>query len=80
MFLHIGLTVIVYHGVIKAKRGFLLLAIILHMLMDTFPALYQRGIMPLWVVEVWGILWVVVTVLIAKRLYHIDSGKANSSN
>ena len=80
MFLHIGLTVIVYHGVIKAKRGFLLLAIILHMLMDTFPALYQRGIMPLWVVEVWGILWVVVTVLIAKRLYQIDSGKANSSN
>ena len=80
MFLHIGLTVIVYHGVLKAKRGFLLLAIILHMLMDTFPALYQRGIMPLWVVEVWGILWVVVTVLIAKRLYQIDSGKANSSN
>lgn len=80
MFLHIGLTVIVYHGVIKAKRGFLLLAIILHMLMDTFPALYQRGIMPLWVVEVWGILWVVVTVLIAKRLYQIDSGKASSSN
>jgi uncharacterized membrane protein YhfC len=80
MFLHIGLTVIVYHGVIKAKRGFLLLAIILHMLMDAFPALYQRGIMPLWVVEVWGILWVVVTVLIAKRLYQIDSGKANSSN
>lgn len=80
MFLHIGLTVIVYHGVLKAKRGFLLLAIILHMLMDTFPALYQRGIMPLWVVEVWGTLWVVVTVLIAKRLYQIDSGKANSSN
>ncbi len=80
MFLHIGLTVIVYHGVIKAKRGFLLLAIILHMLMDTFPALYQRGIMPLWVVEVWGILWSVVVVLLAKRVYRIDSGNVTRSN
>ncbi len=72
MFLHIGLTVIVFYGVIKAKRGFLLMAIILHMLMDTFPALYQKGIMPLWLVEVWAAFWTVVVVFFARRLYRFD--------
>ena len=65
MALHIGLTVIVYYGVISEKKGFLPLAILLHMLMDTFPALYQRGVVPLWSVEVWG----AATGFIAARLY-----------
>ena len=69
MLLHIGLTVIVYYGVITAKKGFLPLAIILHMLMDTFPALYQRGAVPLWSVEIWAALWTVVIVFIAVRRY-----------
>ena len=46
MFLHIGLTVIVYYGVVNAKKMYLPLAILLHMLMDTFPALYQRSVVP----------------------------------
>ena len=69
MSLHIGLTVIVYYGVISEKKGFLPLAILLHMLMDTFPALYQRGVVPLWTVEVWGAFWAAVTGFIAARLY-----------
>lgn len=69
MALHIGLTVIVYYGVISEKKGFLPLAILLHMLMDTFPALYQRGVVPLWTVEVWGAFWAAVTGFIAARLY-----------
>ena len=69
MLLHIGLTVIVFYGIINTKKGFLPLAVLLHMLMDTFPALYQRGAVPLWSVEVWAALWTVVTVLIATRLY-----------
>ena len=69
MLLHIGLTVIVFYGIINAKKGFLPLAVLLHMLMDTFPALYQRGAVPLWSVEVWAALWTVVSVLIATRLY-----------
>ena len=69
MSLHIGLTVIVYYGVISEKKGFLPLAILLHMLMDTFPALYQRGVVPLWTVEVWGAFWAAVTGFIAVRLY-----------
>ncbi len=69
MLLHIGLTVIVFYGIRNAKKGFLPLAVLLHMLMDTFPALYQRGAVPLWSVEVWAALWTAVVVLTAARLY-----------
>ena len=69
MLLHIGLTVIVYDGVVRARKARLPLAILLHMLMDTFPALYQRGVVPLWTIEVWGAFWTVVTLYIAVKLY-----------
>nr|MCR5761314.1 YhfC family intramembrane metalloprotease [Sphaerochaetaceae bacterium] len=73
MLLHIGLTVIIYFGVVKAKRGLLPMAIILHMLTDMFPALYQRGLMPLWVVEVWIAFWTVFVVYTAVRLNRLIS-------
>ena len=69
MLVHIGLTVIVYYGVRNAKKICLPIAVILHMLVDTFPALYQRGIVPLWTVEVWAALWAAVIVFIAVKLY-----------
>ena len=69
MFLHIGLSVIVYYCVVDDKKIFLPLAIILHMLTDTFAALYQRSVVPLWTVEIWTAIWVVVVVLIAIKLY-----------
>ena len=69
MLLHIGLTVIVFYGVQNEKKGCLPLAILLHMAMDAFPALYQRGAVPLWSVEVWAALWTAIIVFIAVRLY-----------
>ena len=69
MLLHIGLTVIVYYGVCNAKKACLPAAILLHMLMDTFPALYQRSVVPLWAVEIWVALWAAVIVFIAVKLY-----------
>ena len=69
MLLHIGLTVIVYYGIINAKKAYLPMAVLLHMLMDTFPALYQRGAVPLWSVEVWAAVWTAVIVFIAGKLY-----------
>jgi len=69
MLLHIGLTVIVYYGVVNAGKIYLPMAILLHMLMDTFPALYQRGLVPLWAVEVWAAVWTVAVVFIAVKLY-----------
>ncbi|MBQ3865934.1 MAG: YhfC family intramembrane metalloprotease [Clostridia bacterium] len=75
LLLHVGLTVIVYYGVINAKKIYLPMAILLHMLMDTFPALYQRGLVPLWAVEVWLAVWTAAVVFIAVKLY----GKMKSS-
>ncbi len=69
MLVHIGLTVIVYYGVRNAKKICLPIAVILHMLVDTFPALYQRGIVPLWTVEVSAALWAAVIAFIAVKLY-----------
>ena len=69
MFIHIGLTVIVYYGVINAKKAYLPIAVLLHMLMDTFPALYQRSVVPLWSVEVWAAVWTIIIVFIAVKLY-----------
>ncbi len=69
MLLHIGLTVIVFYGIKNGKKVYLPLAILLHMLMDTFPALYQRGVVPLWTVEVWGAIWTALVVIIAVRQY-----------
>jgi len=69
MLLHIGLTVIVYYGVVNAGKACLPLAILLHMLMDTFPALYQRGLVPLWAVEIWAAVWTVIVVFLAVKLY-----------
>ena len=69
MLLHTGLTVIVYYGVVNARKICLPAAILLHMLMDTFPALYQRGVVPLWAVEVWAGVWVAVVGWTALKLY-----------
>ena len=69
MLLHIGLTVIVFYGVCSARKGYLPLAVLLHMLMDTFAALYQRGAVPLWSVEVWAAFWTAAIDLTAVRLY-----------
>ncbi len=69
MSLHIGLTVIVYYGVEAGKKNCLPPAVLLHMLMDTFPALYQRGAVPLWAVEVWAAFWTGTVLLIAAGAY-----------
>ena len=69
MLLHIGLTVIVFYGVRSKGKGYLPLAVLLHMLMDLFAALYQRGVVPLWTVEVWAAFWTAITGFIAVRLY-----------
>ena len=69
MVLHIGLTVIVFYGVCKEKKGCLPLAIVLHMLTDTFPVLYQRGVLPLWAVEIWAAFWAAAVGWIAVQLY-----------
>ena len=74
---HIGLTVIVFYGVHSAEKGYLPLAILLHMLMDMFAALYQRGAAPLWSVEVWVAVWVMVILFLAVKLYRKMKGSSS---
>ena len=69
MLLHIALTVIVYAGIVRERKAFLPLAILLHMLTDTFHVLYQRGVLSLWSVEVWVALLTAITLFIAVKLY-----------
>ena len=66
--------VIMFYGVKNGKKVFLPLAILLHMAMDTFPALYQRDVMPLWSVEVRAIVRAAAIVLIAGKLYKKMAG------
>lgn len=80
MGIHIGLTVIVYYGVVGAKKVCLPGAILLHMLADTFPALYQKGVLPLWSVEVWTALWTVSIVFIAVKLYRKTKAQETAQN
>ena len=80
LLLHIGLTVIVYYGVVNARKIYLPMAILLHMLMDTFPALYQRGLVPLWAVEVWAATWAAIVVFIAVKLYGKMKGSSQTGN
>ena len=79
MFLHIGLTVIVFYGVTESGKSCLPLAILLHMLADTFPALYQRGVVPLWAVEIWAAGWILIIVCIAARMYRKFSNQDEES-
>ena len=69
MFAHIGLTVIVFHGIAENRKGCLPLAILLHMAVDSFAALYQRAVVPLWLCEIWAAFWAAVIVFIAVKLY-----------
>ena len=78
MLLHIGLTVVVYYGVCNANKDCLPIAILLHMLMDTFPALYQRNVVPLWSVEIWVASWTAVIIFVAVKLYGIMKGSSSS--
>ena len=69
MFIHIGLSVIVFYGVFRGRKACLPLALLLHMLVDTFPAMYQKGLMPLWSVEVWILFWTAAILFLAVLFY-----------
>lgn len=69
MFIHIGLTVIVFYGVENKKVRYLFFAILLHMNVDLFPAMFQRNLIPMWLTEVWLGVWTIVIMIFAVKLY-----------
>ena len=69
MVIHISLTLIVFYGIRESKKVYLLLAVLAHAALDLFPALQQRGVVPMWMVEMWLVLCCVILVLWCKKLY-----------
>lgn len=69
MFLHIGFTILVAHGVTKGQKRYLPLAILAHAVTDTLPALFQRGVVGMWVVELWLCGCTAVLMLWSINLY-----------
>ena len=69
MLLHIGFTVVVFYGVVNSRRVYLLLAIFLHAVTDTTPAMYQRGLLSMQLCELIFAICTVIVIYIAVKLY-----------
>lgn len=69
MFLHIGFTILVAYGIAKGQKKYLLYAILAHAITDTLPALSQRGVVNMWVVELWVLACAAVLTVWGVKLY-----------
>lgn len=76
MLLHAGSSVIVFNAVKQKRISLLFLAIILHMIFDTPAALYQKGVLNIYVTEVIGaVMAIVFFIIIYKKLYVRDTSQ-----
>ena len=74
MLLHVGLSILVFNAVRKSKTGYYVLAILLHALFDVPGALYQAGVLNLYILEViLAVYSIVFFVIVYKALYETDS-------
>ena len=68
--LHIGLSIMVFNAVRRSKIGYYLLAILLHALYDVRAALYQTGVLNIYIVEVMiAVYSVLFFVIVIRTLY-----------
>lgn len=72
--LHTALTVIVFYGLQKGGKKYLLFAVLSHMAADVMAALYQRGAMSVVWAEVWLLVWTVALTAWAVKLYREMTG------
>lgn len=71
--LHIGLSILVFNAVRRSKIGYYFLAVLLHALFDVPAALYQRGVLNIYIVEVMlAICSVLFFVIVYRTLYKRD--------
>lgn len=70
MLLHVGLSIIVFNAVKQKKIGLLFLAIALHMIIDTAPALYQKGVMSLITTEIVIAIMTIVFFVIIYGIFY----------
>lgn len=79
MFIHVSLTVLVAYGINKNEIKYLFLAILAHAIVDTLPALSQRGSMWIWITELWICVCAVGLTIWARRLYKQWTEQASCS-
>lgn len=75
MFIHVSLTILVAYGINKNEKKYLFLAILAHAIVDTLPALSQRGSMWIWIPELWICVCAVGLTIWARRLYKQWTGE-----
>lgn len=66
---HIALSILVFISVHKKKKSLFFLAILLHALFNIPAALYQRSILGLLTVEIIGIIFAILILVLAINLY-----------
>jgi len=69
MTLHVALTVVVFYGLQKGDKKYLLFAVLGHMIADVMAALYQRGVVGVLWAELWLLACTVALAVWAVRLY-----------
>ena len=70
MILHIGLSMLVFSAVKRSRNSLYFLAVLIHTLFDVPAALYQFGVLNLYVTEVFiAIFAVVFTFVVYKKLH-----------
>lgn len=69
MVFHVFATQIVFLSLHKNDKKYLLLAVLAHMILDIVPALSQRGIASVWMVEIWLAACCVGLYYLIKSLY-----------
>lgn len=70
MLLHVGLSIIVFTSVRKKKIGLLILAILLHTLIDIPAALYQFGVLNLFITEIIISVYAIIVFCFAYKRYY----------
>ena len=67
--IHIGCSIIVYYSVIVENKKYLCGAVLLHMMVDFFAALYQRNVVGAGIAETGILFMAIVIVWIATKIY-----------
>lgn len=67
MILHISLSVVVFYAVKENKKKYLLQAMILHAVFDVPAAMYQCGVINIWLAEVLLLGFMIVCVMYARK-------------
>lgn len=79
MLIHVGLSIVVFYSVREAKPAFYALAVALHALMDVPAALYQRGILSLYLVEAMLAVYAIVFFVIVYLFLYQRMGNGERS-